>query len=69
MHANTRAKVTVCGASYMDKLEELIDVNDIPVEMGGKDQMGGLESQQEQALKEHVYAVLKEKDLQQPATL
>lgn len=65
MHANTRAKLTVCGASYMDKLEELIDINNIPVDIGGKSTTPPLQSEEELALREHVQSVLKEKGLSQ----
>mmetsp|Transcript_3110 Transcript_3110/g.4769 ORF Transcript_3110/g.4769 Transcript_3110/m.4769 type:complete len:271 (-) Transcript_3110:68-880(-) len=69
MHANTKAKVTVCGGEYMDKLKELIDEENIPLEIGGKDESGGLKSPQEVALKRHVDCVLQASNLTQPPTV
>lgn len=58
MHANTRAKVTVCGGTFMDKLEELIDLDQIPAEIGGKCPTPILESPEEIALRNHTLKVL-----------
>jgi hypothetical protein len=65
MHANTRAKVIVCGSTYMDKLTELIDEANIPSEIGGHDASGGLNSAEETALRDHVLAVLKDNNITQ----
>jgi hypothetical protein len=65
MHANTRAKVIVCGSTYMDKLTELIDEANIPSEIGGQDASGGLNSTEETALREHVLYILRDNSIAQ----
>jgi hypothetical protein len=65
MHANTRAKVIVCGSTYMDKLTELIDEANIPSEIGGQDASGGLNSTEETALREHVLSILRDNSIAQ----
>eukprot|EP00752_Nemacystus_decipiens_P005681 g5141.t1 len=64
VHANTRAKVVVCGGNFLDKLSELIDLDSIPTAVGGQDPTPPLRSPQEMAMREHVVKVLKEKGVE-----
>lgn len=66
IHPNTRAKVIVCGADYMDKLLQMVATEDLPVAIGGKDETGGPNSREETLLREHVHAVLAKNGVKQP---
>ncbi|CAM9691831.1 unnamed protein product [Chrysoparadoxa australica] len=63
MHQNTRDKVTVCGSNYLKQLQELIDIENIPSAVGGKDTTPILESAEEVALREHTMKVLSDQGI------
>eukprot|EP00903_Cladosiphon_okamuranus_P009988 g9474.t1 len=64
VHANTRAKVVVCGGNFLEKMSELVDLDVVPTEIGGEDPTPPLQSPEEVLMREHVVKVLKEKGVE-----
>lgn len=60
VHPNTRAKVVVCGSTFLPQLEELVELTSVPEEIGGQDPTEALRSPQEIRMREHVMNVLEE---------
>ncbi|CAM9583946.1 unnamed protein product [Discosporangium mesarthrocarpum] len=64
LHANTRAKVIVCGSGFIDTLRELVDDDKIPKDIGGSDPTPHLESPEEMQLRAHILKTLKENNME-----
>ncbi|CAN0183935.1 unnamed protein product [Ectocarpus sp. 12 AP-2014] len=64
VHPNTRAKVVVCGGNFLEKMGELIDLENVPQDVGGQDPTPPLQGPQELQMQEHVVKVLKEKGME-----
>lgn len=61
VHANTRAKVVVCGSNFLSTLGELVDLDNVPTAVGGNDPTPVLKSPQEVEMRNHVMKILMEK--------